>query len=66
MKNISLTKSEVTSLSLILWISEKACSSGCIYADMGKSKLDCKECRYTKDMESIIDKIGRASCRERV
>lgn len=57
MESIELSKSEVESLSLLLWFSEKACSSGCIYQDMENSKLDCNDCRYTKDIESIISKL---------
>jgi hypothetical protein len=55
--NLNLTKSEVTSLMLLLWFSEKACSSGCIYLDMEKNKLNCKDCRYTRDMKSIMNKL---------
>ena len=55
MKTIKLTASEIRTLKCFLY--SNPCSSGCAYQEMQRSKKDCEECKLTKDMHSIIDKL---------
>ncbi len=54
--NISLNENEERALSEILW-SVSACSSGCCYEEMEKSKKDCDECPFTEAIWSLREKV---------
>lgn len=56
MKTVKLTASEIRSIELFL--SANPCMSGCAYPEMQKSKKDCDECKLTKDMHSILEKLN--------
>ena len=55
MKTIKLTASEIRTLECFLW--SNPCSSGCAYPEMQKSKKSCDECKLTKDLYSILEKL---------
>jgi hypothetical protein len=57
MKTLELTKDEIELLQLLIW--ENPCSSGCALEDMINSKKDCPECRLTKTMSSLMEKIEK-------
>ena len=58
--NVKFTKNEIDALFLLLWCSKEVCSSGCIYPDMEKSELDCKDCRFTTNISNITKKLEGA------
>lgn len=58
MKTISFTNDEINAIQELVLISNKACSSGCVYEHMQNSNKDCNECEFTRLMRSISDKIG--------
>lgn len=55
-KTFKFTKGEIRALEGLLY-SNNACNSGCIYPEMEKSKKDCDECKFTEDINSILNKI---------
>ena len=55
MKTIELTASEIRTLECFLY--SNPCSNGCAYPEMQRSKKDCEECKLTKDMYSIMEKL---------
>lgn len=56
MKTITLTAKEIRALKAQLFANP--CSSGCVYEEMENSKKDCSECKFTKDVESVCEKLG--------
>lgn len=58
---LELNKDEVESLKLlIIYGKEKVCSFDCLCLDMteSESELDCCDCKFTKNLENILRKIG--------
>ena len=56
MMNILLNKNEERAFSELLW-GISACSSGCYYEEMEKSKKDCDECPFTEAIWSLREKV---------
>lgn len=57
MNKLDFTKKEIKALRELIGNS-RACSCGCVYTEMEKSKKDCDECEFTQSINSISDKIG--------
>lgn len=53
---LCISKNEERALSEILW-SISACSNGCCYEEMEKSKKDCDECLFTEAIWSLRKKV---------
>jgi Holliday junction resolvase RusA-like endonuclease len=58
MKTIQLSKNEERALKALLMRSRVACSSGCAFPEMQKSKKDCDKCNYPKAIEDVMEKLG--------
>lgn len=56
MKTIKLTAKEIRALKEQLWAN--ACSSGCAFSEMQRSRKDCDECDFPKLIRSIEEKIS--------
>lgn len=57
MKTITFTDVEINALWHLLWVSNRACSSGCVIESMETSKKNCDECEFTRAVYSIKNKI---------
>ena len=55
MKTIKLTKKEIRAL--LEQLDANACSSGCAFSEMQRSKKDCDECEFPRLISSIREKI---------
>jgi len=58
MKNITLSELEVRALQSLLVRWKEACSCGCAFPEMQKSKKGCEKCDYPKAIADIEDKLG--------
>ena len=58
MKTITLNKNELEVLKILLDNSITACRSGCVYPEIQDSRIECNECKYTKGIESLMNKIA--------
>lgn len=56
MKTIKLTAKEIRALKEQL--DANACSSGCAFEEMQRSRKNCDECEFPQLIESIIKKIS--------
>lgn len=56
MKIIKLTKKEIRALNEQL--TANACSSGCAFKEMQRSRKDCDECDFPKLINSIENKLS--------
>jgi len=57
MKTIELTDTEIRALDEVLWTNP--CESGCAFQEMqNKKNMNCEECKLTKALNSIADKLG--------
>lgn len=58
MTTLKLTDNEVRALSGLLVYATEACSSGCVFPEMQKSKKGCEKCNYLLAIASIEAKLG--------
>lgn len=58
MKTIQLSEKEVRALTALLMDWRAACSSGCAFPEMQKSKKGCERCDYPKAITAIEEKLG--------
>ncbi len=56
MRSIKLTTEEEICQIEILY-NHKTCSYGCIFEEMINSKKDCDECKLTKSVYSVLEKL---------
>lgn len=61
MTTLELSDKEVRALKELLVYSKEACSSGCAFSEMQKSKKDCDKCDYPKAIANIEEKLGMYS-----
>jgi len=58
MKTLELTEKEERALKEVLMCWKEACSSGCAFPEMQKSKKGCERCDYPKAITAIEEKLG--------
>ena len=54
---IDLNKNELEVLKILLDNSIATCRSGCVYPEIQDSRIECRECKYTKGIERLRDKV---------
>ena len=58
MVTLTLSDKEARALKELLVYSNSACSSGCAFPEMQKSRKGCEKCDYPKAIANIEEKLG--------
>lgn len=55
-RTLQFTTKEIKTLREFIY-NNNACMKGCVYPEMQTSEKDCDECEFTKDIDSVLNKI---------
>lgn len=58
MVKLELSDKEARALKELLTYSNSACSSGCAFSEMQKSRKGCDKCDYPKAIANVAEKLG--------